>query len=124
MRGSLCILALLFLSLLPARVAQANTAFERVSKLAASLPFAPDWKFVLVSEGAWFHVPVLGKTNTAYSDLNTHTTYLREAYVVSATNEGLTRTLAHEAGHWLCSCADEGQADKWRDKILKGGTQK
>lgn len=102
-------------------VAPDPTSEQRVAKLSATLPYPTGWRFSVVSEAAWAAVPVIGKTDTAYSDLDRHVTYVRSSYAASASDDQLRRTLAHELGHWLCGCADESQANVWRNKLLEIG---
>jgi hypothetical protein len=103
---------------------QGPTAMERVVAIRKTLPVPADWHFFMVSEADWrMRQGVARGTQTAYSDLGTNVTYLRESYAASAPDEKLRHTIAHEMGHRICNCTDESTADRIADQILTSATK-
>ena len=112
----LAIALLTAVSCYAAPVSQSIRVHQLVAQLHVQLP--PDWNFILLNEGQWRGVGDRD-TNTAFSHLSEHLTYVRESYAIHATDKELLRTLAHEIGHFQCQCQDENKANVYRNKILQ-----
>lgn len=106
---------------LPLCVDKPSTDVDPIARVAAirkTLAIPADWHFLLLNEPEWTRrAGVALRTSTAYSDLDTHITFLREFYVMSAQDEKLRHTIAHEIGHYRCQCQDEATADRIADQL-------
>jgi hypothetical protein len=71
---------------------------------------------VICNERAWFGLKQSARyarvnTNSAMTDFPNHVVFL-DGFGQSA--GALRESVAHEMGHMLCECADEGAADRWK----------
>jgi hypothetical protein len=92
-----------------------------VFDVPASRPFkvtvSREFSWVVVcNERAWFHLrnePRYARvnTNSAMTDFPNHVVFL-DGFRHSPA--ALRDSVAHEMGHMLCQCADEGEADRWK----------
>jgi hypothetical protein len=115
--GSTATFVLLALLSVPVAAAPKPTAMDRVIAIRKTLPVPANWHFFLVTEADWRKVQ-LG-THSAYSNLAYNTTFIRESYAISAQDDKLRHTIAHEMGHRICNCTDEGTADRIADQLIR-----
>jgi hypothetical protein len=86
---------------------------ERIVHLTANIRQFDSWYISMASEAQWRELRKQGAQNTAITNLNTHTTYIRTSFISSADDELLARVLLHEAGHIACRCTNEEKAETW-----------
>ena len=104
-----------------AKAAPVESPSIRVHRLVASLnvQLPPDWHFITLNEVQWLLAVKHHETDTAFSQLPLHLTYIREEYARDATDKRLLHTLAHEIGHYKCQCQDESTANKIADQLIQ-----
>lgn len=127
-RGGVTLFLLLLLFSLPSIAApkvygEAGLRAETEKIRTASLTLRqadqiPGWTIFVVTS-PHFSDPLTksqkkGVGGTAYTVLETKTTYINSDYLQGATPEQLRRTLLHELGHLVCNCRDEAKAESFR----------
>jgi hypothetical protein len=80
--------------------------------LGKDAKIVPEWSLVIKDESAWMQHHA-ANTETAFTDMKSRTTYVRESYAEKASLSDLRFTLLHEAGHLACNCFVEQVADKF-----------
>ncbi len=77
--------------------------------------FPPGWTLTFLDESQWdtFIKLYHPKTETAFTVLDSHVTFIRDSYATSVSDERLRHTLLHEAGHAQCGCTSELEAEKF-----------
>lgn len=104
------------------------TAYQRwrIHTLASELHFAdekmvPHWRIEILSTDDWDVAITRYKvqTWTAFTVLETATTYVSEDDLIFAHDDRVRQTLAHEAGHLICGCSSEETANAiaWRLQV-------
>lgn len=90
----------------------------RLTRLEQSLNFTkepmPDtWNIHIIPEVEFQQTVQRLKMNTisAYTYLPLDQTYINEGYLLYADDRAVRHTLAHEAGHMICSCTSESKAN-------------
>lgn len=111
MKGFKYFSALALFVLLSTVTVQAATPEDRLLQALGKFTLS-NWSIVIVDEAAWqqHHAAT---TQTAYTDINSRVTHIRESYVENANLADLRFTLLHEAGHIDCKCNIEEMADKF-----------
>lgn len=94
---------------------------NRVRAVAKTLSVPADWHLIVINEAQWKSYTAGNglHSNSAISSLSGKTTFVRESYVMHATDAELRSSIAHEMGHRECGCADEHRADAIQDRILR-----
>lgn len=99
---------------------QGSTSRERVrlTRIEQSLNFTKEpmvnyWEVTILSEQEFHRNVEVFKlnTDTAYTYLPLHRTYVNEGYLTYADDQRIRHTLAHEAGHLICECPSEQTAN-------------
>ena len=112
------ILAIAILSTVTVQAAPSvSPTLQRVIEIRKTLPVPADWHFFMSNEAEWRDAA--RPTHSAYSNLAYKSTFIREWYAMSATDEQLRHTIAHEMGHRICNCTDEATAEGIALQILK-----
>lgn len=100
------------LLLLCAITARAQDA-DRVNRLVAKIPQFKSWTILIASESQWNELRKQGAENTAVTNLNTSTTYIRASFLASADDKLLRHVLEHEAAHIATRSTNEQRAEAW-----------
>jgi hypothetical protein len=111
----------------PLFLIQGGTSFERqrVIRLEQSLnftkvPMVSTWQ-VIIDPGDVFrenvrqmmdHHAIDHYTDSAYTSLALRQTHMNEDYLTFTDDIRVRQTVAHEAGHLICECHSEEQANK------------
>ncbi len=131
--GTLGSLILLCSSLLAARkpqtievVSQVVYQQPRVSVFANSLhyrdlPMINYWTIIVLNKENWDEAVLKYKANTvtAFTLPHLDQTFLNGPWLQKAGDWEAKHTIAHEAGHLICKCNGENEANKVADKLLK-----
>ena len=120
LRSQARILAVLLLTIFLAAGIPLKAQSKRVEELVEELIFTPttprpsNWTITILTQSQWDkQVKMLNlPTKTAFTVMNENSeTFLNPDYVFNSKDIRLLHTLAHEAGHLICRCTDEGFAE-------------
>lgn len=100
------------------------SAVERVLADVKSFPHPDRWQVIVVCDAAlWLKLKaeysVTGRTDYAFTLRSLHISFINPAAYDWVPGSTMRFVLAHEAGHIMCACDDEAQADKEAMKMLK-----
>lgn len=115
--STILIILMLAAAVLCAPNKESRTLARDRCALAAKDVLPEGWLIVTVDEPTWrrlkkkYDLPP--DALTAFTDIHAGWTVVRERYALTATNERLRHTMAHEGGHVACQCASEDVATMW-----------
>lgn len=85
------------------------------------LPMVSYWKITVLDKENWEEAVVKFKANTvtAFTLPHLDQTFLNGPWLQRVNEYDARHTIAHEAGHLICRCGSETEANKIADKLLK-----